>query len=608
MESESSLYSTLLFPKRQGYPLFQPQPYDDLPNESKRTGIRIGDVGIVTAPGSFDPIFNILHEDGDQNFVQLELDDRDIAWHELRYPPGSDVSNTSINKRRIDVNAGVEDNVFLPVGAGAEVEVSANSKRTAVLLLPDGASSWDLRALQLFKEYAEKHTQNWYKFVNGTLKRRIANGDLYLVTGVTKSSSWSVAAIEQGSGDTRLSLKLKAAKVAAAGASYAWGRQALEEWKDNQTVFLRGYKAYFRIPRPAMLPKALSVVDSEWSDIRWKGEVVPYSNSSSSRSGTTSISSSIRNVSSQRSPSESVESLSDEVDSLDRVGYHPSRAINEHLLDCAPSATVAITHDDDWASVLNEDDEEMPTRYELIRRISNRFDIAVTELGGVCLQLRTADEDPSEGEDDEFILMSEPSPDYEAARAMQQSPPPYDHDHDLSSHLRDLEHISSKVMNSHLSQHSEMQKLASKVSALRKAMAAPNYLDMSESALTVQHMARKVETTLWDDLPLDAIALAHKKRAESLMTQRSPDDTSSYTSAIYAGYLKYLMLYPYTNEDEYQQTYEKFRLLKQVVDPTELLRGLEGHQESKGPYWVWVIGGLLGAVLAAVVFYILGSR
>ncbi|KAJ7239493.1 hypothetical protein C8J57DRAFT_1086377, partial [Mycena rebaudengoi] len=190
--------SSLLFLKRQGYPLFQPQPYDDLPEQTKKSGIRIGDVGIVTAPGSFDPIFNILHDAGDEvvnrfgvpeNFVQLQLDDRDIAWQELRYAPGSDVSNTSINKRRLDVNAGVEDNVlrpytpflplrlivflfrFLPVGAGAEVEVSINSKRTAVLLLPDGASSWDLRTLQLFKKYAEKHTQNWYKFVNGSLQR-----------------------------------------------------------------------------------------------------------------------------------------------------------------------------------------------------------------------------------------------------------------------------------------------------------------------------------------------------------------------------------------------------------------------------------------------------
>ncbi|KAJ7266145.1 hypothetical protein C8J57DRAFT_1182597 [Mycena rebaudengoi] len=316
MESESSLYSSLLFLKRQGYPLFQPQPYDDLPEQTKKSGIRIGDVGIVTAPGSFDPIFNILHDAGDEvvnrfgvpeNFVQLQLDDRDIAWQELRYAPGSDV--------RIPRSI-------------------RGALMTAVLLFPDGASSWDLRTLQLFKKYAEKHTQNWYKFVNGSLQRGIANGDLYLVTGVTKSSSWSVAAIERDSGDTRLSLKLKAAKIAAVGASYAWsweetdsggchsgprGRQAQEGWKDNQTIFLRGYKAYFRIPRPAMLPKALSVVDSEWSDIRWKGEVAPYSNSSSSRGGAAFSNSSTRNASSQRAPSENGDSLSDETDSLERV-------------------------------------------------------------------------------------------------------------------------------------------------------------------------------------------------------------------------------------------------------------------------------------------------
>ncbi|KAF7356191.1 hypothetical protein MVEN_00950400 [Mycena venus] len=415
MESDSGLYSFLLFSKGKGYPLFQPQPSDDLPDESKKTGVRIGDVGVVTPPGSFDPIFNILHGQGDrvvnrfgvpEHFVQLELGDYDIEWHDLRHPIGSDVSNTTIAKKRLGVEASVDGNVFLPVGAGAEVEVSTDSKRVAVLVLPDGASTWDLRNhLQLFKDYAEKHTQNWYKFVNGHLGRRIANGDLYLITGVTKSSSWSVAAVEQGSGDNRISLKLKAAQVATAGASYAWtweergssnchsgprGPQSQMAWKNNQTVFLRGFKTYFRLPRPAMLPKALWIQDSNWSDIRWKGQVAPYSNSSA-RSGTASGISSTQTAGAGRSlsPSESAELPSDNVDFLDRVGYHPSRAINEHLLDCDPTATVAITHDDEWASVLTEDDHEMPTRYELIRRISNKFDIATTPSGAVYLRARS---------------------------------------------------------------------------------------------------------------------------------------------------------------------------------------------------------------------------
>jgi hypothetical protein len=53
------------------------------------------------------------------------------------------------------------------------------------------------------------------------------------------------------------------------------------------------------------------------------------------------------------------------------------------------------------------------------------------------------------------------------------------------------------------------------------------------------------EITLWDDLPLDAIALAHKKRAEFLMADRSNAD------AAYVEHLKYLKLYPDQNTEEY---------------------------------------------------------
>jgi hypothetical protein len=149
---------------------------------------------------------------------------------------------------------------FLPLGAGAIVEVSTNSKQTGLLLLPDGASRWDLRWQQRFRDYALKHAHNWYAFVNGSLERMVGNGDLYLVTGVTKSTSWSVAAVENHLGEGKILLKLKAAQISNAGATCAWEwesggssvnsgpqrRAGEEEWRDNQTVFLRGFKVAVR--------------------------------------------------------------------------------------------------------------------------------------------------------------------------------------------------------------------------------------------------------------------------------------------------------------------------------------------------------------------------
>lgn len=115
--SDSDLYSRLLFPKKQGYPLFHPPPFDDLPECLRKTGTEIGDVGLVTQNGSFDPVFNILRaRDHPSNrfgvpmaFERVFLGPDDIAISALAHPPGSHISNTTISKRRLDVEAGVDN-------------------------------------------------------------------------------------------------------------------------------------------------------------------------------------------------------------------------------------------------------------------------------------------------------------------------------------------------------------------------------------------------------------------------------------------------------------------------------------------------------------------
>ncbi|KAJ7271113.1 hypothetical protein C8J57DRAFT_298104 [Mycena rebaudengoi] len=311
--SDSRLYSRLLLSKGHGYPLFHPQPFDDLPEEARRIGTEIGDVGVVTSDGSFDVVFNICRRADDpinrfgvpEGFEQVRLVPGDVAPRASYHRPGSDVSNTKISKRRLDVDASVDGNVFLPLGAGAVVEISTSSKAAAVLLLPDGASRCDLRRLKDFRDYALKHARCWYAFINGVLGRMVESNALYLVTGVDKCSSWSVAAVENQSEDCQVSLKLKAFQVGSAGTTCVWewevassfadsGPRRLpgeELWNDNQTVFLRGFKVAIRAPPLQRLSKALSIVDSKPSEILSKRGFIPYSRPSSS--GTNSFSRSL---------------------------------------------------------------------------------------------------------------------------------------------------------------------------------------------------------------------------------------------------------------------------------------------------------------------------
>lgn len=179
------------------------------------------------------------------------------------------------------------------------VEISTSSKQTAVLLLPEGASRTDLRGKKKFRDYALKHAQRWYAFVNGDLGRMVNNGDLYLVTGTDKSSSWSVAAVENHSEDCKVSLKLKAALVGSAGTSCFWewetansfansGPRPLPadgESSENQTVFLRGFKVAIRASPLKKSAKAISIVDSKPSDILPKTGGSLFSQSRSTGTG-----------------------------------------------------------------------------------------------------------------------------------------------------------------------------------------------------------------------------------------------------------------------------------------------------------------------------------
>lgn len=46
-----------------GYPLYMPTPSGGLPTAYLRKGVRIGDVGLVTANGAFDFLFNTCQYD-----------------------------------------------------------------------------------------------------------------------------------------------------------------------------------------------------------------------------------------------------------------------------------------------------------------------------------------------------------------------------------------------------------------------------------------------------------------------------------------------------------------------------------------------------------------
>ena len=111
---DNEMYERLLRRKRRGFALYIPQPNRRLPIAYQRTGIRIGDVGTITADGGFSFLFNICvpHDDPinppilPDGFSPLQpaLTDADVVEFS-RFNSGSYLASESIEKKESELNA-----------------------------------------------------------------------------------------------------------------------------------------------------------------------------------------------------------------------------------------------------------------------------------------------------------------------------------------------------------------------------------------------------------------------------------------------------------------------------------------------------------------------
>ena len=95
--------------------------------------------------------------------------------------------------------------------------------------MPEGAYSENLSNVSRVQEYIATHAEDWYKFVNGPRGREAQNGDLRVVVGCDKTTSWGMATFTNSimSQGTNFRLKFSAfegqpSSQRNAGNNYMW--------------------------------------------------------------------------------------------------------------------------------------------------------------------------------------------------------------------------------------------------------------------------------------------------------------------------------------------------------------------------------------------------
>ncbi|KAJ7145160.1 hypothetical protein C8R43DRAFT_552304 [Mycena crocata] len=207
--SESEIYCNQLLRRKRGFPLYDPGPQRNLPEEYQRNGIAIGDVGRVTPDGIFDFFFNIYlpadhpinDNDVPEDFAPLQAYVRKDVLH-VDFEPGNYVSAPSVQRLDLDMtecvcgssNCSVVDHRSgFP---GREFMFNCEAPRGAVLALPHGAQLQKLENLENIRCYVSQHAESWYRYVNGARGRGLSNGALYLITGCEKAPSWGMATFQ----------------------------------------------------------------------------------------------------------------------------------------------------------------------------------------------------------------------------------------------------------------------------------------------------------------------------------------------------------------------------------------------------------------------------
>ena len=63
----------------------------------------------------------------------------------------------------------------------------------AILTMPDGSNTTELGNIKKFRDYAARHAQSWYRYVNVVRGRHARNGDVRMVIGFDKTTAWGMA-------------------------------------------------------------------------------------------------------------------------------------------------------------------------------------------------------------------------------------------------------------------------------------------------------------------------------------------------------------------------------------------------------------------------------
>jgi hypothetical protein len=179
-----------------------------LPIEYRRRGTSIGDVGIITSTGEFDFLFNIFYPANHpinrgvvpQDFSPLSLEELEYDIQQSNvYGPDTYLASSSVRKTSSNWIGKV---LFFGGETAIGQRFESTAREAAILILPDGAISQNLLNTWRVRQAIKRDAKVWYRYARYTRGRNIKDGDIRIVVGFDKVSSWGIATSGCNTGQT----------------------------------------------------------------------------------------------------------------------------------------------------------------------------------------------------------------------------------------------------------------------------------------------------------------------------------------------------------------------------------------------------------------------
>ncbi|KAK7015109.1 hypothetical protein VNI00_019224 [Paramarasmius palmivorus] len=260
-------YTRLMLNPGEGYPLWCPEPEErdpPLPETYKKTGIGIGDVGVIHQDKPFDFLFNITVPKDNPVNETVPTDFAPISMEGLQFRNGSRQMNHHIGgpTHCWDRDSFQENDYTRYTFSHAQNEA-------AILMLPEGSAIRELKTRKTFSEFAKRNGKAWIDYANTHRHTR----DLYLITAWEKCSAWGTASHVRRQHEDSVALPF----TVHPDATYEWGHHKgceskafprpghgnAEEKPVNQTVFVRGFRISV-VYKKSIWGKKKHIVDVEY--------------------------------------------------------------------------------------------------------------------------------------------------------------------------------------------------------------------------------------------------------------------------------------------------------------------------------------------------------